>query len=611
MPWTVDVSGMRDDSRKKGADVHTVETYNIYGLAHALLVFTYEVILEFGTRFGTRREIDLSPRMLKWELNKQPRSDKLDKIFIARMFARTALGPTAAERVARYYEGIYEGGSLYMAADRHDGSVLDPLHHTTPGPSYTEGSDPEFGGGSPLRHMLDTEGSNPEFVAGSPLRHRHVRFAMLGGVHSREEVGGHCQDRLERKIQDVMDAAAALLEDLRKSDQERDRQHREVMDFLRGRRGPATGPTTEGDGPQTQGPRAGDTVRDQQMQVPGGTDTRVFGEIVTHVLLEFSLLMEVQHVDPPVHIQDHTADPSSPLGQSPSFRTVYTPDLTSPRRDPRGQSSSSQHPIVVHGQHMQQRIMQQRICKRGWQLVSPYTNPCQPKRPRTLPLSSAHTFRPNDLVDADQFAAYQAYKRNVTGEFDVDLMTPVPVTWFHRSQTNFMELEDMSMLEFQWRRIMPPDAVGSRPWHEVDAVLIPCNICGQHWLVASVDPTVGKIHLLDPFRQEVPLQIRKEQVASLRWFLPSMLYQVGFHDARSTGEAKYEKRNRPFGVSMVSTTHMPQQTRGGNCGAHTLRLMEYVLANRETFDWSEDDMCTIREKIAMEIFCNSKLHYML
>ncbi|KAK3185015.1 hypothetical protein Dsin_032301 [Dipteronia sinensis] len=236
--------------QEKGADVHTVETYNIYGLAHALLVFAYEVIPELGTRFGTRRRIELSP---------------------------------PAEKVALYYEGINEGCSIYMAADGHDCSVPDPLHHTTAGPSHTEGSDQEFGGGSPLRHRPDTEGSDPEFVARSPLRRRQVRFVMPGGVHSREDVGGHRQDRLELKIQDVMDAVAALREDLRKSDQEWDRQHREVMDFLRGRWGstsqsgrdgppshdrdsprrdrdggtdPATGPTTEADGPQTQGPIA-------------------------------------------------------------------------------------------------------------------------------------------------------------------------------------------------------------------------------------------------------------------------------------------------------------------------------------------------------------------
>ncbi|KAK3218368.1 hypothetical protein Dsin_012338 [Dipteronia sinensis] len=210
--------------QEKGADIHMVETYNIYGLAQALL-----------------------------------------------MFARTELVPTVAERVARYYEGIYEGGSLYTVTDRHDGSVPDPLHHTTARPSHMEGSDLEFGGGSPLKHRPDTEGSNPEFVGGSPLRRRQ-------------------------------------------SDEEWDKQYREVMNFLQGRRGsisqsdrdgppshdrdsprrdrddwhshdggtdPATGPATEGDEPQTQGPGAGDTVREQQMQVSGGTDTGVFEETVT------------------------------------------------------------------------------------------------------------------------------------------------------------------------------------------------------------------------------------------------------------------------------------------------------------------------------------------
>ncbi|KAK2634208.1 hypothetical protein Ddye_029000 [Dipteronia dyeriana] len=135
-------------------------------------------------------------------------------------------------------------------------------------------------------------------------------------------------------------------------------------------------------------------------------------------------------------------------------------------------------------------------------------------------------------------------------------------------------------------------------------VLIPCNISHQHWLPASVDLTVGMIHLLDPFRQQDPLHIKKQQVPPLKWFFPSMMHQVGFHNARPRGQPKYDKRNRPFGVTVVSTSHVPQQTRGGNCDAHTLRLIEYVLANLKTFNWSEDDMSTIQEKMALEVFCN-------
>jgi hypothetical protein len=37
-----------------------------------------------------------------------------------------------------------------------------------------------------------------------------------------------------------------------------------------------------------------------------------------------------------------------------------------------------------------------------------------------------------------------------------------------------------------------------------------------------------------------------------------------------------------------------------------LRLTEYLTANRDTFDWTENDMATIREKMAVEVFVNSK-----
>ena len=66
---------------------------------------------------------------------------------------------------------------------------------------------------------------------------------------------------------------------------------------------------------------------------------------------------------------------------------------------------STQTPPVLH-----------RIRKPGWMLLSPYTDPCQRKRPRTRPPTSQHIFSPHALVDPDHLAAYQAYKRNTTEE---------------------------------------------------------------------------------------------------------------------------------------------------------------------------------------------------
>ncbi|KAI9201464.1 hypothetical protein LWI28_023851 [Acer negundo] len=102
--------------QERGADVHTTETYNIYGLPHALLIFAFEVIPELGNKkCGIRRAISElpPPRILKWELSQRPWGRKLDGIFTERMFARRELVPTSVEMAQPYYEGIYLGGSLY------------------------------------------------------------------------------------------------------------------------------------------------------------------------------------------------------------------------------------------------------------------------------------------------------------------------------------------------------------------------------------------------------------------------------------------------------------------------------------------------------------------
>ncbi|KAI9198516.1 hypothetical protein LWI28_017290 [Acer negundo] len=231
------------------------------------------------------------------------------------------------------------------------------------------------------------------------------------------------------------------------------------------------------------------------------------------------------------------------------------------------------------------------------------------KRPRIRP-QPAHVWAPHALIDPDHLAAYQAYKRNSTGELrDVDLLEPVGVPWFQRFQTNSMELEDTSWLLNDWERLMGSGAdkprrswsmfkhqwsaedltvvrglvpVGTKPWNEVDVVLIPCNLGRTHWALASVDLTTRSIYLMDPFRQEVPFRHRKTQLACLRYFLTSMLHALDFHGRRRRGDMT------------------------GNCGAHNLRLIEYLAANRDTFDWSENEMGTIREKMAVDVYCNSK-----
>ncbi|KAI9153380.1 hypothetical protein LWI28_010521 [Acer negundo] len=671
--------------RRKGVDVHTTETYNIYGLTHALLIFAFEVIPELGNSgCGKRREIELSSRILKWELSTRPRGEKLNSIFLESMFARVKLVPTATERAERYFEGISQGGSLYDA-DLGDipVPVSDPERYATAGTSDTEG--PSF-------EPSDTEGFDSDGCHIRLARTRRVRFTLprepqtrddsRTGDDSRGGVGGQAEDR---RYTELIDALRELQEEVRKSNEKRDQQHQELLDLIRGLQGSTSHARTRGtrfddppfddpDGHQDFRPRGrtgshqgdqqgpGVTPREEVTRGTSGTDTTPM-EIEEEPQQRQRSPMSVHPKS--LHLQaiDDDIVPmySAPLQaiQGDIVRQHIAP-LEAIHGD-RVPPYSSVHPKSLHLQTIDGDI----VPMAGWQQRTPYTDPSRPKRPRIRP-QPAHVWAPHALIDPDHLAAYQAYKRNSTGELrDVDLLEPVGVPWFQRFQTNSIELEDTHMdvylhimrkrqryystvygpriniqdsqfyswLLNDWERLMGSGAdkprhswsmfkhqwsaedlavvpglvpAGTKPWNEVDVVLIPCNLGRTHWALASVDLTTGSIYLMDPFRQEVPFRHRKTQLACLRYFLPSMLYALDFHGRRRRGDMTYTLQNKPFPLNIVSRDRVPQQDRGGNCGAHTLRLIEYLAANRDTFDWSENEMGTIREKMAVEVYCNSK-----
>ncbi|KAI9182237.1 hypothetical protein LWI28_023370 [Acer negundo] len=516
--------------RRKGVDVHTTETYNIYGLTHAMLIFAFEVIPELGNSgCGKRREIELSPQILKWELSTRPRGEKLNSIFLE------------------------SGGSLYDA-DLSDipFPVSDPERYTTVGTSDTEG--PSF-------EPSDTESSDSDGRHIRLARTRWVRFTLpreprtrddsRTGDDSRGGVGGQAEDR---RYTEQMDALRELQEEVRKSNEKRDQQHQEFLDLIRGLQGSTSHSHTRG----------------------------------------------TQFDNPPFDDPDGHRD-FSPIGRTGSHQGDQQGSGVTPREEvTRGTSGTDTAPMEIEEEPQQ---------------------------------------APHALIDPDHLAVYQAYKRNSTEELrDVDLLEPVGVPWFHRFQTNIMELEDTHMdtylhilrkhqryypivyspriniLDSQfyswllndWERLMGSGAdKPRRSWFQASVVLIPCNLGRTHWALASVDLTTGSIYLMDPFRQEVPFRHRKTQLTCLQYFLPSMLHAVDFHGRIRRGDMTYTLQNKPFPLNIVSRDRVPQQDRGGNCGVHTLRLIEYLAANRDTFDWSENEIGTIREKMVVEVFCNS------
>ncbi|KAK0607759.1 hypothetical protein LWI29_020132 [Acer saccharum] len=224
--------------------------------------------------------------------------------------------------------------------------------------------------------------------------------------------------------------------------------------------------------------------------------------------------------------------------------------------------------------------------------TEPIHRPCQPKRARVMP-PPAHVWNPHGLVDPEQLAAYEDYKRSSRGNCKYYILF---IVFFDKYTWSRDELAVV-------RGELP---LGIRPWHDVDIVLIPCNVGGMHWVMASIDLQLGTFLCLTR-SDEVPFRHRNAQFACLRYLLPSQLYTVHFHRNRQPGDKTYKKKDGPFRMLFVSADRVPQQELGGNCGAHTLRMIEYLTANRDTFDWTEADMPIIRQKMAIEVYCNSRI----
>ena len=84
--------------------------------------------------------------------------------------------------------------------------------------------------------------------------------------------------------------------------------------------------------------------------------------------------------------------------------------------------------------------------------------------------------------------------------------------------------------------------------------MAPLNVGNCHWIMAKIDLTQQRIHLYDPFMQEVKFDHRNKQVACLRWFLPSMLSHVGFYTKRKKG-AKVKAKSMQMSITPIS--HVP------------------------------------------------------
>ncbi|KAK2662289.1 hypothetical protein Ddye_000863 [Dipteronia dyeriana] len=332
---------------EKGTHVHTVETYNIYGLSHALLIFAFEVIPNLGQEFSTRRVTDLSPGILMWELTKQPRGNKLAKIFKS----RATFGGNSGT----------EGGGF---TDRT---------------SDNEGSDPDAGGLRPS----DNEGYQTDphrernrhgRVCFNTPRHATSTGDFLRGVGRDGEGGGRSEDPPTR-------GADPESESQSRTSDSKPATHTTVLSDL-----PAV---ISGSTQLKLYPPPNTSVQPQRSPpLPSISSSRSGPSSTQHIDPAAAAPSLTQHIDPAAaalfptqhiklgsaipsptqHINTGSAVPSPTQHVDPSSAVPFpTQHIGLASADPSPNPTPSK----------------KRKLKCGWQLMSPYTDPCRPKRLRT------------------------------------------------------------------------------------------------------------------------------------------------------------------------------------------------------------------------------------
>ncbi|KAI9177646.1 hypothetical protein LWI28_017719 [Acer negundo] len=200
--------------------------------------------------------------------------------------------------------------------------------------------------------------------------------------------------------------------------------------------------------------------------------------------------------------RDRSSSERSPSRRD-TRREISSSHHSPPHRDTRRHRSSSQR-SPLHSSPQRQRSFslhtppmesssgacsppqiqrQLRVRRPGWQLMSPYTDPCRPKKPRTRPASSVHAFKPYDLLDPDHVTAYQAYKRNTTGElYHIDAYLLIlrkrqrAYLTVYAQRVNVLDSQFYSWLDIKWERMFgsgvaaPPKewSMLKHKWHDDD-----------------------------------------------------------------------------------------------------------------------------------------------
>ncbi|KAH9671507.1 hypothetical protein KPL70_017399 [Citrus sinensis] len=135
----------------------------------------------------------------------------------------------------------------------------------------------------------------------------------------------------------------------------------------------------------------------------------------------------------------------------------------------------------------------------------------------------------------------------------------------------------------------------SKPFADVDMVLIPINLEDNHWVVARVDFQHKQIEIYDSMKEFREDKTYGQFLKPLQVIFPQWLEDVGFYDNRPNLRSA-----EPW--KLVSIDDVPQQQPGsGDCGVFMLMFTMYLMFKLQ-FNFDSWHGHYFRRKIAIDIF---------
>ncbi|XP_022156568.1 uncharacterized protein LOC111023442 [Momordica charantia] len=133
-------------------------------------------------------------------------------------------------------------------------------------------------------------------------------------------------------------------------------------------------------------------------------------------------------------------------------------------------------------------------------------------------------------------------------------------------------------------------------WREVEAVYLPFNVNGNHWVMICIDFVEGEIVVWDSLRAITSYASLEEQLKVMHTVIPSLLHKSQVIAVRPNLPMT------PWRIRRVTST--PEQFSSGDCGIFCVKYFEYDVTWTSLETLRQNNMSYFRRQFAFQLWSN-------